>query len=237
MAISKEPTLNPIIFGVVTFLGVAAASLALAAEESRVKNYTYLMDALSQFHCKYPDSNATPLAIASVFSLAAGQFITTWHTGNLLNWGSAMRYDVSRIVTIAVALAVLSWVFFITATIMLILAAVENTYHTSATAGSFAVLKCSVVEEGTFIAAAVLTFLSIALVEVYYYLGVKAQWEIWRTSGGYNSATPEGDTMQLQGVPPSKALSTVAEEPDGMAGAAPGEQPKSTSLTEQIQET
>ena len=69
----------------------------------------------------------------------------------------------------------------------LIVSGRENVYHTREKGRGFGTLKCSLVSQGTFLAACVFTSLTATLQLLYYFVAIKARWELWRTSGGYSN--------------------------------------------------
>ena len=51
---------------------------------------------------------------------------------------------------------------------------------------------------GTFLSGAVFTFFTAGLQVVYYYVAMKARWDLWRTSGGYGG-TPTAERELTSG--------------------------------------
>ncbi|CAK9276381.1 unnamed protein product [Sphagnum jensenii] len=149
-------------------LFITAFGFALGAESKRSKVTSITIYPDGTFGCLYRGKSSIAFAAVALLLLLVAQLIVTITTRCLCCARSAYKHGAVR--TYAIVAFIISWVFFATAFIFLIVGAIENHKHLTKPENVCAAeLKSTV-----FALGAAFTFLTMLMSELYYILICKA---------------------------------------------------------------
>lgn len=197
---AAEPRVKKWVSLGIAIFGVCAAGLGLGAEITRTKTSTYLQDSMDEFRCHYQSSPAAPLASGAVVCLLSAVLLANQHAGWLMC--TCRRHaQVGAVLLVLLTFAALfSWIFFLGASGLLIMGAVQNEFHTNETFSNERDLECSVTKKMIFSVAAVFALVATLFLELYYLIATRVKRESWELAGPESFIfSPEEDLSSRKG--------------------------------------